>query len=984
MVSLHERAKDVFLGALERPADERGTYVAAACGTDVALLREVESLLKFHEETGSTNVSDTTTGHPDTPARERPPDVFNSGDVFAGRYRMVTRLGRGGMGDVWRADDLVLETPVALKLIKSTGPASRAQLLNEVRLARQVTHPAVCRVFDVGEDSGIVFFSMELVNGEDLATLLRRVGRLTTERVLEIARQLCAGLAAAHAQGVLHRDLKPANILIDNHGRAIITDFGIAILAEEGQQRTLIGTPGYMAPEQLTPGARLTECTDIYALGLILYELVVGHHPFNNRLSRTAEPPTPSSRVTGVDPRLERAVLQALKVNPKDRPQSAAAMVESLADTDAMALVPVMAAGPRRHPWAAIAGIAAVIAALVVAISFWIFRSDAGNKLSEQDTIVLADFANTTGDPVFDGALKVALSVALEQSPFLKVFPDDRMRETLRLMGKPPDTAITRSVAREIAQREQVKALLAGSIAGLGRNFVVALEAVNAATGDVMAREQVEAGSKEEVLGALGGAAARLRSKLGESLASIQKFDAPLARATTSSLDALHAYSLALDNGSVNPRLEAIPHLRRAIELDPNFALAMALLATVYSNNGQTTTAPEFAKRAYDLRDRVSERERYFIAYRYYRDATQNVSDALELSRSWTATYPREAFAFNSLGQSLLRFGQYEQSLAPLREAIRLDPKLEPAYSNLTSSFMALERYDEAAAVLQEASAAKVTSFPIRRMSFLLAFVRGDEATMARMLAATVGVGQTNSAYGWQAHALAQKGKLSEAHDQFQLGMHAARQAGFNEVAGQLLIEDAEVHALADSCGYVRPEVTEALELTRDNYTLERGSRALILCGHFAEAEQMLRDLRARYPNATLTMRVSIPIAEAAEALERNDPRRTLALLESVQPYDRSSRAGFWPEYLRGEAYLRLKEGDDAAAQFNSILKHRGEEPMSSVYPLAYLGLARAQVLAGDTANARQAYQAFIDWWGSVDEGLVPLAQARQELARLK
>jgi serine/threonine-protein kinase len=302
MISLHERAKDVFLAALDRPADQRRAYLTEACGSDAALFREVESLLKYHEETGSTDVVDTTTGIPASVAGEAVADVFSPGDVFAGRYRMVTRLGRGGMGDVWRADDLILETPVALKLIQSTGPGAKAQVLNEVRLARQITHPAVCRVFDVGEDSGIVFYSMELVNGEDLATLLRRVGRLAPERVLEVARQLCDGLAAAHAQGVLHRDLKPANILIDNHGRAIITDFGIAIMRQDGAQRSLIGTPGYMAPEQLTPGATLTERTDVYALGLILYELVVGQHPFNNRLTRPAVVPTPSSRVTGVDP----------------------------------------------------------------------------------------------------------------------------------------------------------------------------------------------------------------------------------------------------------------------------------------------------------------------------------------------------------------------------------------------------------------------------------------------------------------------------------------------------------------------------------------------------------------------------------------------------------------------------------------------------------------------------------------------------------
>jgi tetratricopeptide (TPR) repeat protein/predicted Ser/Thr protein kinase len=980
MVSLHERAKDVFLAALDRPVDERRAYVEETCGSDAALFREVESLLKFHEQTGSTNVSDTTTGHPGGGSHDTAADVFNPGDVFAGRYRMVTRLGRGGMGDVWRADDLVLETPVALKLIRATGPAARAQILNEVRLARQITHPAVCRVFDVGEDAGIVFFSMELVNGEDLATLLRRVGRLTTERVLEIARQLCAGLASAHAQGVLHRDLKPANILIDNHGRAIITDFGIAILREDGPQRTLIGTPGYMAPEQLMPGATLSECTDIYALGLILYELLVGQHPFNNRLSRTAEPPTPSSRVTGVDPRLERIVLHALKADPKDRPQSAAEMVTDLDDHKPAAKI---LSGARRRPWFEV-GAVIVGVIIVAAIITLLMGRESGGTLSEQDTIVLADFANTTGDPVFDGALKVALSVALEQSPFLKVFPDDRMRETLRLMGKPPDAAITRAVGREIAQREQFKALLAGSIAGLGRNFVLALEAVNADTGDVMAREQVEAGSKEQVLSALGGAAARLRGKLGESLASIQKFDAPLARATTPSLEALHAYSLALDNGRVNPRLEAIPHLRRAIELDPNFALAMALLSTVYSNTGQTTLAPEFAKKAYDLRDRVSERERFFIGYRYNRDATQNVTEALELSRSWTATYPREAFAFNSLGQSFLRFGQFEQAAVPLRESIKLDAKFEAPYSNLAASFMGLERYDDAAAVLQEASAARLTAFPIRRMNFLLAFIRGDEPTMARMIEASVGVGQTNAAYGWQAHALAHAGKVTAASEQFRLGVQMARQAGFQEVAGQLTIEGAEVQAIVGLCDNVRSEVASALELSRDNFSLERGSRALILCGQFSEGNQMLRELRERFPSATLTTLISIPIAEAAEALRRNDPRRVLALLEPVKPYEHASRASLWPEYLRGQAFLRLKDGGSAAAEFKSVLGHRGEDPTSSVYPLARLGLARAQVIAGDTGNARQTYEAFLSAWSGADAGLPPLVEARNELASLK
>ena len=832
MVSLHERAKTVFLAALELPADARWSYVSEACGTDAALQREVESLLTFHAETDGANAGSISTAHPRGDSVDHVPGVFKSGDVFAGRYRMVTRLGSGGMGDVWRADDLVLETPVALKLIKSRGDSARIQILNEVRLARQITHPAVCRVFDVGEDAGIVFFSMELVNGEDLATLLQRVGRLTAERVFEIARQLCEGLAAAHAQGVLHRDLKPANVLIDNHGRAIITDFGIAIPREDGQQRQLIGTPGYMAPEQLVSGAILTEQTDIFALGVILYELVVGQHPFNNRLSRTTKPAAPSTRVTGVDPVIERLILHALNFDPKERPASASAMVASL--KVAQTTVPLVAP-TKRSRTGLLAGALALAGLAVAAFAFYFLADRSANLLTAQDTIVIADFANTTSDPVFDGALKVALSVALEQSPFLKIFPDDRMRQTLRLMGKPPDAPITREVAREIAQREQLKALLSGSIAGLGKNFVLTVEAINAETGEVTAREQVETAKKEDVLTALGGAAARLREKLGESLASIQRFDAPLAKATTSSLDALHAYSLALDNGSINPRLEAIPHLRRAIELDKDFALALALLATVYSNNGQTALAPEFAKRAYDLRDRVSERERFFIAFRYYRDATQDWEQALDLSRSWTATYPREAFAFNSLGQGLLRFGQFDASVAPLRESIRLDPKFQAPYSNLAAALMALGRYDDTFEVLQEVARAGIPTFPVARMNFLLGFIRGDEATMSRMLGSAVGVGQTNAAYGWQAHVLAQRGKLVAAHEQFQIGVKMASQAGFTEVSGQLMIEDADSHAVVGKCAEAREETLGGLALTRDNLSLERGARTLALCGRPGE-----------------------------------------------------------------------------------------------------------------------------------------------------
>jgi tetratricopeptide (TPR) repeat protein len=960
MSSLHQRAKDVFLIALDQPEPDRVAFLADACGDNAALREEVESLLKFHDTPGSHGVAPP--GPPGDAAR------FAPGDMFAGRYRMVARIGRGGMGDVWRADDVILQTPVALKLIAVTAAGDEAaRIVNEVRIARQITHPAVCRVFDVGNAEGALFFSMELVEGEDLASLIRRVGRLPSEKVVDIARQLCAGLAAAHSRRVLHRDLKPANVLIDNNGLVRITDFGIAISQGQPALHSLTGTPAYMAPEQRTVGAALSTQTDIYSLGLVLYELLVGEHPFKHS-GATKPPLRPSALVPSVDPQLERLIMQALSTEPGQRPASALEMAAQLPQS----------ATRQSSRWIVGAAVAAAVGIIAVALTF--FVSTSAPALTAQDTIVIADFENTTNEPVFDGALKVALAVALEQSPFLKVFPDDRARDTLRLMERSPDERITKTLARDIARREQLKALISGSIASLGRNYVIALEAVNAETGDVMAREQAEAASKEQVLTSLGSASARLREKLGESLASVQKFDAPLPRATTPSLDALHAYSQALFDGREVPRLESIPELKRAIELDPTFAMAHAQLSAVYANTGQSALAPTYSRRAFELRDRVSERERFFISWRYYRDAVQAFDKALDLARSWTAAYPREAFAFNSLGIALIRLGQFDQSVEPFRQAIRLDPKFVPAYGNLAASLLALDRLTEARAVLQQAAENHLAFAGARRLSYLLAFVQGDSATMARELNASIGVGETNAAFGWQAHASAFEGRVLQAHDAFGRGIQMSRQGNFTEVAAQLRMEDAETHATVGQCAQAREEVATGLALSRDNTTLEHASRTLGLCGAEREALELSTELATRFPEATLTNRLALPLTAAAIAIQRGDAERVLELLEPVRRFDHAPSAEFWPAYLRGQAYLRLKNAAAAAAEFSAVIGHRGEVPASMLYPLSYLGLARAAVLSNDTANARKAYDRFLELWKNADAVLRPVIDARNEI----
>jgi tetratricopeptide (TPR) repeat protein len=887
---------------------------------------------------------------------------------------MIAPLGAGGTGEVWRADDLVLRTPVALKLIPFTTPELRRRLLSEVRLARQITHSAVCRVFDAGEAEGHVFYSMELVEGQDLATLLRRAGRLAPEKVVDIGLQLCDGLAAAHAQGVLHRDLKPANVLIDEDGRARITDFGIAIARDETGQGEPAGASTYLAPEQIDAGGMLSERTDIHAVGLVLYELATGRPPFAGPTRRSGAPPRPSAIADDIEPYLERAILTALNRDPRRRPASAAAL--------ASLLVPAAPAVPttRYRAWLGGIAVAAIVGLLAVFSSR--LQPDGGAALTNRDTLVLADVVNSTGEPVFDGTLKVALAVALEQSPFLKIFPEARVRDTLLLMQHDPAERVTREAAREIAQREQLKALVTGSIGRLGSHYVLALEAVNAQTGDVMAREQIEAAAREEVLTSLGTAVGRLREKLGESLASIRSFDAPLARATTPSLEALHAYSLALDQGRVTLRAEAVPHLQRAIELDPNFAMAQALLSGVYVGLGRFEDAPALSRRAFELRDRVSERERFFISWRYYIDAAQDWDKALDLSRAWTETYPRESFAFNSLGLASAALGQHGRAVDAFRQAIRLDDRFVPPYGNLAGSLLALDRTADARTLLGEAARRGIDATGLRRVSYLLTFLNQDSVGMARELDAARGTASAIASIGWQAHSAAAGGRISAAHDAFQRSIEAAHLAHFNDLAAQGTVQDAELHAVVGDCGAARRETAAGLALGRDNFTLERASRTLALCGD-AGASRLTEELAERFADATLTSQLQIPVTAAALALARGEPSRAIALLEPVVPYDHAPSAEAWPAYLRGQAYLKLKDGTHATAQFASIIGHRGEAPDSPLYALAHLGAARAAALQGDRKAARDAYHAFMTLWAGADSNIAVLEQARREEAAL-
>ena len=977
MDSLHKGAKDLFIAALERDGADRAAFLADACGEDTALREEVESLLRFHE-------ADSTGFPTPTPTTVAPdPRSFAPGFIFAMRYRMVTRLGRGGMGDVWRADDLMLETPVALKLIRSTSQAGRERLLQEVRLARRVTHPSVVRVFDVGEAEDEVFFSMELVEGQDLATVLRHAGRLAPARVAEIARQLCGGLQAAHAEGVLHRDLKPANVLVDQQGRVRITDFGIAVPTGAPGGRTIAGTPRYMAPEQRVAGATLTPQTDLYALGVVLYELLTGQHP-----ERTGPGDTqfvaPSMLAPGIEPAFENVILRALSPIPEGRPSSAAAFAAALpGEAEVHALRGVIATAASRSFWTRTwwVGIAGVVALLVALAAFLSPRGSGG--ITSSDTIVLADFVNTTSEPLFDGALKVALAVALEQSPFFKVFPDNRVQETLRLMERPPDTPITREVAREIAVRERIKATISGSIASLGRNYVLALEATNAQNGDVIAREQVEAGSKEQVLTALGSAVASLRERLGESLQSVTEFDVPLPRATTPSLEALHAYALALDeSNNASIEVTAIPHLQRAIELDPDFALAQAALSGVYANTSQTALAPVYSKRAFDLRDRVSERERYFISWRYYRDAMQDWAKALDLARAWTAAYPREAFAFNALGLAAELHGLRAEAEAALRKSAELDPSFLPPKGNLGDNLLRQNKVEAAKAHVTATIAAGIDYQPLYRTGYLAALLEEDADGMAKYLAAARKTRDVLDIANWEARTAGFHGRLAESAEGTNAARRQALQLNFPEWAARYSVEEAEIHAIVGRCTEARRAARLALELSRDSGTLDIGARALAWCGD-ALALDLTRELAQRFPGASLRLHVSVPIDTAAYMVRTGNLAGALDQLERVKPYEDATMAKLWPAYLRGHIFAARNDTARAAAEFQHVIDHRSESVDSLLYPMALIGRARVAVAAGDSAAAEQYYQQLFTVWRNADRDLEPLVEARRQAERL-
>ena len=953
------------------------------------------------------------------------------------------------MGEVYLAEDTKLDRKVALKILPADVVSKRHRMqrfVQEAKAASALNHPNIITIYEIDEIDSSHFIALEFIDGQTLRKRLKRT-EMRIGQILDVAIQTARALSAAHEAGIIHRDIKPENIMLRRDGIVKVLDFGLAKLTEPPQLSEVdmeaptsaaiteagevIGTTTYMSPEQAR-GLQVDSRTDIYSLGVLIYEMVTRRLPYEastkteilaSILSDKAVPPL--ARYSREAPNeLERIVEKALAKEREHRYQSAKDLLidlrqlkkrlevdaelerttpdRSVAPTSDEVSLAAKTAQPRisttqthapssaeyivnqvkLHKRGALITVGMIAVAVLAAGVFWYFKSTRAAALTERDTIVLADFANATGDSVFDGTLKQGLAVQLEQSPFLNIFSDQRIRETLRFMNRSPDERVTKEIAREICQRQGLKAFLAGAISNLGSHYVITLEAINAQTGDTITRQQVEAESKEEVLSALGNAATTLREKLGESLGSIQKYDVPIHQATTSSLDALKAYSLGFEHQLKGKYLEAIPFFKRATETDPNFARAYAAMSSMYYNTRQYDLAAETSRKAYELRERVGEYERFYITQLYYDNATGELDKYLETLELWKRTYPRESAPHNNAAVKYNELGQFEKAAQEAREAIRLNPNSASGYSLLASSAVGLNRYDEAKDVINQARSQKLESLRMHQNLYRIAFVQGDAATMQKEVDSAKGKPEEYAAQGWQADSAVFSGQLRRAREFSNTAIELAQQRDLKETAAQLAAGVAVRNAQFRDCSTVKQQTAKALNLSHDRLTVSLSANALAICGEFSQTKLLMDELARRFPTDSLINQVRLPLIQADVELQRGNAAQAIQSLETTRVYGRNLL--FPIAYLRGQAYLAEKKGAEAAAQFQEILDNRGWSPLSYFYPLAYVGLARSAVLQGDTAKARKAYEDFFALWKDADTDLAILVEAKKEYEKLK